>query len=88
MPRITWNDNKYAGEDGYVGRLRLFSISYRTRRDEPTYTLRCDLQGFTAKEWKDDDTDVLKTRAERILRAFVRELGAVFPADSSEEGSR
>ncbi|WP_101790999.1 hypothetical protein [Nonomuraea indica] len=88
MARITWKETKYAGEDGYVGRLRLFSISFGSRRDEPTYRLSSDLQGFSPKAWKDDAADVLKARAERILEAYVRELGAVFPDSSSEEGSR
>jgi hypothetical protein len=83
MHRITWKKDKYAGEEGYVGQLRLFSIAYRTRRDDPTYSLRAEsMQGFSPQVWKDDDINVLKSRAERILEAYVRELGAVFP-DSS-----
>jgi hypothetical protein len=85
MARITWKDGQYSSTYGYVGKLRLFSLAYRTRRDDPTYTLRSDLQGFTSQEWKDNDAKTLKARAERVLEAFVSELGAVFPDSSLPE---
>jgi hypothetical protein len=80
MARITWKDGEYASATGHVGRLRLFTISYKTRRADPDFTLSTDLMGFTTQEWKNDDENVLKERAERVLEAFVKELGAVFPA--------
>jgi hypothetical protein len=85
MARITWKDGGYSSEDGFVGKLRLFTISYRTRREDPAHGLRSDLQGFTSQTWKHDDRDVLKARAERVLEAYVRELGAVFPDSPKKE---
>jgi len=84
MSRIAWKSSQHSSENGSVGRLTLFTISYKTRREDPTYTLSTTLQGFKSREWKNDDEDVLKATAEKVLEAFVAELGATFPADTKE----
>lgn len=85
MARITWKTGKYDGANGTVGKLSLFSISWKTRREDPKYTLRTTLQGFAGQQWQDDDPKVLEARAERVLVAFVTELGAAFPAETETE---
>lgn len=84
MSRITWKSGQYSSTNGSVGRLALFTISYKTRREDPNYTLSTILEGFKSREWKNDDEGALKAKAEQVLEAFVAELGAVFPADTKE----
>ncbi|MEV8634351.1 hypothetical protein AB0395_22115 [Streptosporangium sp. NPDC051023] len=79
MARITWKDSKYGGRDGYVGRHQFFSIAWKTRRDDPNYTLTSTLDGYRRLAEKNDDANVLKGEAEKVFEAFVAELGAVFP---------
>jgi hypothetical protein len=38
--------------------------------------MRCDLPGFTGQEWKDNDKDVLKSRAEAILASWLESVGS------------
>lgn len=84
MSHITWKSGQYSSTNGSVGRLTLFTISYKTRREDPDYTLSTTLQGFKSREWKNDDEGVLKAKAEKVLEAFVAELGAVFPTYTEE----
>lgn len=85
MARITWKDGGYSSMFGCVGGLRLFSIDWKTRREDLNYLLTTDLDGFSGEKWQDNDADVLKARAEQVLEEYVHRLGAVFP-DSPKEG--
>jgi len=75
--RLTWVKGDYAtyGNGGPGKGVRLFSISYRTARTEPSWKMRCDLPGFTSKEWKDDDEAVLQAKAEQLLANWLDLIG-------------
>lgn len=77
MGRITWTDDRH-GAVGAVGKLHLFTISYKSRRDDPSWIMQCKLLGFDFEYHKSNDMDELKATAEEILTAFVAELGATF----------
>lgn len=75
--RLTWTDREYT-TDGAAGPgkgTRLFSITWRNRREDPNWLMRCDLPGFTGKEWKDDDKDALQARAETLLGTWLDLIG-------------
>lgn len=76
QPRLTWEQGKFAGFTGRAGKVRLFTVGYRTVRSDPAYNLRCSLPGFDTKAWKDDDPKVLFAKAERLLETWLAQIGA------------
>lgn len=67
MNRVTWKDGRYSSKYGYAGAVLLFGIYYRTKSTDPRYHLRTELPGFKDRRWEDDDQQILKEKAERIL---------------------
>lgn len=75
---LSWEDGQYNTSDGKAGPgkgVRLFTISWHSRRDDPDWLMRCDLPGFAGKEWKDDDRDALQARAETVLSTWLDLIG-------------
>lgn len=83
--RINWVEGKYSETSGFVGRHRLFSISWKTRRTAPDWTLDVLLPG-SGQSIESSDKDALKAEAEELLEHFVASLGAVFPESGSLPG--
>jgi hypothetical protein len=73
---ITWKQGKYSGEGGSVGGVSLFGITYRTQRGAPAWTMTASLPGLESRQWQDDDRDVLKATAERVLDEWLARIGA------------
>lgn len=69
--RLTWADGQYATQNGYAANLRLFAVTWKSRREDPNWLMRSDLPGFAGREWKGDDIDVLKAKAEELLAAWL-----------------
>lgn len=78
--RITWKAVRGPSERGFVGGIELFALTYHStgsKDDQPwKLTTRLPMHKilFLAA-----DKDGLKTKAERLLAAFVEKLGAQFP---------
>jgi hypothetical protein len=89
--RLAWTEGKYSTHTGHAGGVRLFNVTWNSRRDDPNYLMRSDLPGLS-QEWKDDDLDVLKAKAERILAAWLAKVApepdhdAEFEAFNEREG--
>lgn len=69
--RLTWEDGQYTTKNGKAGDLRLFAITWKSRREEPNWLMRCDLPGYTGREWKHDDETVLQAKAETLLDTWL-----------------
>ncbi len=87
MPeRIKWEHRTGPTRNSHVGTVngkRLFTITYSISR-RSTYTLGTTLP-WAFQEGRDlGDVEELKVRAEAVLDAFVRKIGAVWP--ESKEG--
>lgn len=81
--RLTWEDGAHTSCNGFAGGFRLFSITWKSRRQEPNWLMRCDLPGLAGKEWKNDDLDALKAEAADLLAAWLRRVD---PGGSSGGG--
>jgi hypothetical protein len=59
--------------DGKAGGIRIFTIFSTGMASDPQWTLRCTLPGYSnrSQAMKHDDEDVLKLRAEKILRKWL-----------------
>jgi hypothetical protein len=76
--RISWSSGAYATEYGKIRAIPLFTISYKTKRTDPDWTLRCSLPGLRDELGKFDTMDQAKDRAEHALVEFIEKLGAKF----------
>jgi hypothetical protein len=79
MRKITWTADAYSTHHGQVGGVRLFAVSWKSRRGDPNYLMRSDLPGVH-QEWKNDDLDVLKAEAEDILAEWLAKVAGDEPA--------
>lgn len=78
MERITWKTDEHGTEHGYVGKFRLFSISYSVYKGVG-YVLHTTLPAKPKKgQETDQDPMVLKERAENFLERFVEAIGGCF----------
>jgi hypothetical protein len=73
--RLTWQAGQYTTHHGTAGGLRLFSITWKSRREEPNWLMRTDLPGHAGREWKNDDMAALQAQAERILADWLTRVG-------------
>jgi hypothetical protein len=76
--RITWADSGHATEQGSVGGISLFAISWRLKRTGKDWILTARLPGVLDSLGDFDTTDEAKAKAEAVLVAFVEKLGAKF----------
>jgi hypothetical protein len=72
--RLTWIEDPYSYV-GSAGDVRLFSVTWRSRREDPCWLMRSELPGFTGREWKADDKDALLARAEELLGFWLAKVG-------------
>jgi hypothetical protein len=72
--RLTWEDGQYNTKNGSAGGLRLFAVTWKSRREDPNWLMRCELIGFTGREWKDDDITVLQAKAEQLLATWLAKV--------------
>ncbi len=75
---LTWEDGRYSTLDGKAGPgkgVRLFTISWHSRRADPNWLMHCDLPGFADKEWKNDDKEALQATAEAVLATWLELIG-------------
>ncbi len=75
MDRLTWKDGTYSSSSGSAGGIRLFGISYRTIRSDPSWLMRTELPGYQGKTWRSDDKDDLHAKAEKILAHWLEKVG-------------
>jgi hypothetical protein len=68
---LTWAQGQYSTHTGTAGGIRLFSINWKTRREDPNWLMRCDLPGYAGQEWKDDDMDALQASAEEVAAEWI-----------------
>lgn len=73
---LTWVQGQYASYRGMAGPVHVFSISWRTRRGDPDWTLTADLNGMPRDLGSHDDRAVLEARAETALRKWLVMIGA------------
>jgi hypothetical protein len=83
MNRLTWADGKFSTKDGYAGGVRLFAITWKTHREDPSWLMRSDLPGLTGREWKDNDIAVLQDEAEELLALWLAKVNGL-PAQEAE----
>jgi len=77
VDRLTWKPGPYSSHGGYAGGVHLFGIHYRTVRADPAYFLTTELPGFgRTRQWKHDDIEVLKDKAEKVLDNWLKLVGA------------
>lgn len=78
MSRIKWTQGAYASKRGNCGGVELFGIHYRTRREQPAYSLSTELPEarLDPERAKNDSPDVLKEYAEQVLDAWLTQIGA------------
>jgi hypothetical protein len=81
---LTWEAGNYNSYVGLAGGVRLFSITWKTRREAPDWKLRADLTGIAGREWEHDDREFLQARAEEALAAWLARVTGP-PAAAEEE---
>lgn len=77
VERLTWKEGQYTSHRGSAGQGRgveLFTVTWKSRREDPDWLMRCYLPGLTSKEWKDNDLKVLQVRAEAVLSAWLESV--------------
>ena len=79
MNTIVWKDAPYNTKYGLVGGLQLFAVTWKSRREDPSWLMRCELPGLLGQEWKDDDIEALKTKAAEVLEDWLRRVFGVLP---------
>lgn len=73
---ITWREGHYNSFQGYAGKVRLFTISWRTVRSEPDWLMKTSLPGFDSHAWRDDARIALERLAEDVLDKWLAAIGA------------
>jgi hypothetical protein len=81
---LTWEPGSYNTHTGSAGGVRLFSVTWKSRREDPNYLMRSDLPGYEGREWKDDDREKLQARAEQLLSQWLAKVGGPLPAEHAE----
>ena len=74
--RLTWQEGRWQSHEGSAGEVKLFSIHYHTQRGDPAWFLRTELPQLGHMSWKDDSKDALKEMAEKVLDAWLTQIGA------------
>ncbi len=88
MTRIEWQDGQYNTKYGVVDGLRLFSITWKSRSEDPNWLMRCDLPGYDGREWKNNDDRMLKGAAESTLALWLAKVGGIRPSDHEDAAFR
>jgi hypothetical protein len=90
--KIKWQDapynTKYGLVGGQAGGLQLFAITWKSRREDPDWLMRCELPGYVGREWKDGDIEALKDAAESTLALWLAKVGGIRPADQEDAAFR
>lgn len=73
MKRLTWTPGQYTSHQGHAGRFHLFTIAWKSRREDPDWIMRSYLPQVSG-EWKDNDKGVLEAKAEEILDRWLAEV--------------
>lgn len=84
MSRITWTRLSDSLERGDASKRAVFTLSDLSTADDPLFALGTQLPTGGRILWKRADPEALKKHAEKVLAAFVAELGAVFPTNTEE----
>jgi hypothetical protein len=69
--RLTWEPGPYSSQRGRAGGVELFSLHWKTQRSAPNYSMQCDLPGFPRNAGENDDPELLKEHAEKLLAAWL-----------------
>lgn len=83
--RIRWEKGQWGNLVGYVGTLEPWAFQIWLPDDTRQWTLITALPTQHASIGHSADQDEMKAEAERWLEEFVTSLGAIFPAESSDE---
>ena len=67
---VTWEAGRFAGHTGTAGGVKVLTISWHTRNEDPDYLLRGELPGLYV-EVKGDDLDDLKARGEQEFASWL-----------------
>lgn len=74
--RLKWGTGRWQTETGSADKIALFTIHYKSQRDDPSWFMRTELPGLQHQTWKDESKDELKDTAERVLDAWLTRIGA------------
>jgi hypothetical protein len=75
--RFTWKRGQFGTEYGYIGGVRIASISFGVAKNEKPYVLRMNLPGFEMGSNESTSADA-KTQAEKNMVRFLTKIGAEF----------
>ena len=81
MTTLNWREGQYTSSHGYAGPLHVFTISWKTLREDPNWIMACSLPGLEGKRWKHDDREALRERAGRILADWLQQVFGIRPND-------
>lgn len=84
---LTWKPGQYNTHTGSAADLRLFSVTWKSRREDPNWLMRSDLPGFEGREWKNDDLAELQGLASAVLAAWLSKITGLF-TDRDEFAAR
>ena len=88
MKEIDWKDSQYATRHGSVSGLQLFTISWKSTREDPNWVMSCSLPGLEGERWRDDHETVLIAKAREVLADWLRRVFGILPADSEDAAFR
>ena len=72
---LTWKEGSYSSHVGEAaGGLRLFGITWKSRREDPDWLMRTELPGYAGHEWRDNDRARLQGIAEDVLAAWIAQV--------------
>lgn len=82
---IVWSEGHHTTCNGRVGPLYLFTISWKSTREDPNWVMSCALPGLEGERWKDDDENVLRERAAGVLAHWLRRVFGILPERHADE---
>jgi hypothetical protein len=83
---IVWSEGHHTTRNGRVGPLYLFVIAWKSTRDDPNWVMSCALPGVEGERWKDDDENVLRERAQKVLDDWLHRVFGIRP-DGEEDAA-
>lgn len=80
---LTWKRGLHTHSATAADGTELFVITWRSRREEPSWQMRCRLPGLSG-EWKHDDMDELQRQADVILATWLGKITGLLAAKHAE----